>query len=362
MHEPTDGGPASGLETLPPSYFALVMATGIVSIACQLLGLEPIARALLALNVLAFVTLWALYVLRALRYPSDVLRDVADHARGVGYFTVVAGTCVLGTQLVVVVHFPGIARALWVFATVLHFLLIYAVFTALTTKREKPSLERGINGAWLVAVVATQGVSVLGGNVWQQFPGLEREVLFFTLAMWLGGGMIYVWLISLIFYRYLFFELEPSDLGPPYWIDMGAMAISTLAGDVLIANAGHDQLLAELLPFLKGVTLLFWATASWWIPMLLLLGYWRHVIRRFPLRYDPGYWGMVFPLGMYTAATYKLALSIDAPFLLFVPHAFLWCALAVWAIVVVGLVRTVVRALRQGSRVRHVSQGGLPSR
>ena len=32
--------------------------------------------------------------------------------------------------------------------------------------------------------------------------------------------------------------------------------------------------------------------------MLLILGIWRHVIRRFPLRYDPLYWGAVFPLGM----------------------------------------------------------------
>lgn len=347
MHDRARPATASGLETLHPSYFALVMATGIVSVACQLLGLEPLARGLLVLNVVFFAVLSALYAARAVRFPRAMLRDVADHARGVGFFTIVAGTCVLGTQLVIVAHFPRVARALWLFATVLYFVLIYAVFTALTTKREKPPLERGINGAWLVAVVATQGVSVLGGNVWAQFPGLEREVLFFTLAMWLGGGMIYVWLISLIFYRYLFFELEPSDLGPPYWIDMGAMAISTLAGDGLIANAAHDQLLADLLPFLKGATLLFWATASWWIPMLVLLGYWRHVMRGFPLCYDPGYWGMVFPLGMYTVATYKLAASIDAPFLLIVPRLFIWCALAVWAVVLVGLLRTVVEAVRQ---------------
>ncbi len=345
MIDPQRPPAASGLETLHPSYFALVMATGIVSIACQLLGLAPIARALLALNAFFFVVLVALYAARLVRYPAAVLRDLADHGRGVGFFTVVAGTCVLGVQLLLVTQLPGAARVLWLAATALYFVLIYAVFGALTVKRPKPAFEHAINGAWLVAVVATQGVSVLGGNLWSQLPGLEREVLFFTLVMWLGGGMIYVWLIALIFYRYLFFELSPEDLGPPYWIDMGAMAISTLAGDVLIANAAHDALLADLLPFLRGTTLLFWATASWWIPMLVVLGYWRHVVRRFPLRYEPGYWGMVFPLGMYTVATYKLALAIDAPFLLVVPHVFLWCALAVWAIVFAGLVRTVARTV-----------------
>ena len=61
--------------------------------------------------------------------------------------------------------------------------------------------------------------------------------------------------------------MSPSDLAPPYWINMGAVAISTLAGSLLVAAAPQSPLLTELLPFLKGLTLLFWATATWWIPM-----------------------------------------------------------------------------------------------
>ena len=46
---------ASGLESLNPSYFALVMATGIVSIASHPLGLPAVGFALLALNVVFYV-------------------------------------------------------------------------------------------------------------------------------------------------------------------------------------------------------------------------------------------------------------------------------------------------------------------
>jgi tellurite resistance protein TehA-like permease len=219
----------------------------------------------------------------------------------------------------------------------------YTVFTALTVKAEKPPLAEGINGGWLVAVVAAQSVCVLGSQLAEGFGSYMPQVLLFCLAMWLGGGMLYIWIISLILYRYTFFVLDPADLAPRYWINMGAVAISTLAGTTLVSAAPQSPLLRELVPFLKGFTLLFWATATWWIPMLVILGVWRHVYRRFPLRYDPLYWGAVFPLGMYTVCTFRLAHVIDAPFLLVIPSVFLYVALAAWSLAMVGLVRQLIR-------------------
>lgn len=330
----------SMIRDLPPAYFALVMATGIVSIAAKDFGLLAISNGMFVVNVVAYSTLVVLTILRALRHPRRLFRDMIDHQLGPGFLTTVAATCILGIESLLVKGSVELAMGLLAVGVALWLGLTYTIFSAFTIKREKPPLERGITGAWLIAVVATQSIAVLSALIarhWAQPYRLEFN--FFALSMWSWGGMFYIWIISLIFYRYSFFAFSPSDLSPPYWINMGAMAISTMAGARLVENTPDAPFLASLAPFLKGFTVLYWATATWWIPMLVLLGVWRHLVRRFPLRYDPLYWGAVFPLGMYSAASWQVTKSLDLPFLATTARLMFIPALAAWALAFVGLLR-----------------------
>lgn len=344
-----DARPA-GIETLNPAYFGLVMATGIISLAAYRLDMPAIGQGLFWLNVPFYAVLVVLNLYRAIRFARPFFADLVDHRRGPGFFTFVAASCVLGSQVLLIVESVPAALALWGIGLFTWVTLTYAIFTAFTVKSHKPSLEQGINGGWLLAVVATQAIAVLTALLAIHAEQPARiEMNFLALSMWLWGGMLYIWMMSLIFYRYTFFPFSPTDLAPPYWINMGAMAISTLAGSLLIGNASPEApYLLSLAPFLKGFTVFYWATATWWIPMLVVLALWRHGYKRHPLEYDPLYWGLVFPLGMYTAATLQMAEVMNLPFLLPIPEYFIYVALLAWIVVFAGLVRRIVSGMRSG--------------
>lgn len=325
-----------------PGYFALVMATGIISIATQLLGMTAIAWALLVINLVAYSVLGLLLFIRVLGFFPRVLADLGDHVRGPGFFTVVAGTCVLGSQFLIVASWQNAAGILWLVGLLLWTVIMYSFFASVTVREKKPPLESGLSGSWLIAVVATQSISVLGTMLASRFGTYRESLLFFTLCMFLLGCMHYLLLITLIFYRFTFVNLSTAALTPPYWINMGSVAITTLAGARLMLAAPEWNFLGEILPFLKGFTLFFWAAGTWWIPLLFILGFWRHIYKRFPLVYDPQYWGMVFPLGMYTVCTFQLSKAINFEPLLIIPRFFIFIALAAWLIAFVGLIHNLV--------------------
>jgi tellurite resistance protein TehA-like permease len=236
-------GRRDDLKTLHPAYFSLVMATGIVSIATYLHGIPLLPKVLFWLNALFLAGLAAATGARILRYSRAFATDIQSHSRAVGFFTTAAATAVFGTELVLLMDAAEIAAAFWIAATVLWFVTFYGVLAVLTVKPDKPSLAEGLNGGWLVSVVAFQSIAMLAVLISAAgvFAGLERPMLFVALVLWLGGGALYLWIITLIFLRSTFVRMAPEDLTPPYWINMGAVAISTLVGAMLIEHTALSR-------------------------------------------------------------------------------------------------------------------------
>lgn len=331
---------------LEPGCFALVMATGIISNGFYFEGWHGLSDALLSLNLVAFAWLIVLTLVRATRFRSLFVADLIDPARVFGFFTLVAGSDVLGAGLNLR-GFTGAATSLWLCALILWLGLTYLGFAVLTF-RNGPSGADIVHGGWLNAIVGTQSLVILGTMLAPAQGTGGHATLLLVHALWGVGLILYGVFIVLFAHRIFFVAVKPDDLTPVLWIVMGAAAISTNAGSLLIVSDGGPHFLAAMRPFIDGVTLTVWSWATWWIPLLVLFGIWKHGVWRIPLTYTPMLWSLVFPLGMYALATGRLSLAGDFWPLQLISHAMIWVALVAWAASACGLVIAVCRRWSPG--------------
>ncbi|WP_244501141.1 tellurite resistance/C4-dicarboxylate transporter family protein [Streptomyces sp. TP-A0874] len=312
---------------LDPGAFAFVMATGIVSTALRADGSRPASRALLLVAVVGYALLLVAYGWRLLRWRQRFLTDLVG-PRGFAFLTIVAASNVLASRIVADGHVL-LPAALLAFGALLWLLLGYGIPIGLiASSRRELSLDQ-VNGTWFIWVVGTESVAVASA-------ALARLVSSPALAdvasvLWAIGLVQYLLTAATALARLLVRPVSPKDLIPAYWVFMGAAAITVLAGARLLELPPDSGLLPR--PVVAGLSLIVWSFGSWLIPLLLLLGVWRHLLRRVPLRYETGWWGIVFPVGMYTVATRELGRVTGTSWLEAVGRGEVWIAAAVWLLV-----------------------------
>jgi tellurite resistance protein TehA-like permease len=291
---------ARQIATLYPGAFAMVMATGIISNALYLENWRGISDALIALNAVAYPVLLVATLIRALRFGRALWADLIDPRLVFSFFTIVAGTDVFGIG-VNLRGYAGLALALWSFALVLWFGLIYLSFGVLTFLNTAHGANV-VHGGWLIAIVGTESLVILGTQVAPPLGQLGTAVFVLIHMLWGIGLAFYGIFITLFASRIFFLDFEPDDITPLLWVVMGAAAISANAGSTLILTDSGLAFLHSMRPFIDGVTLIAWAWGTWWIPLLILFGIWKHGVCRVPITYTPMLWSLVFPLGMYALA------------------------------------------------------------
>ncbi len=340
----------SPIATLFPGYFALVMATGIIATASLQQDLEVLAEILFVITAAAYVALTVLLASRLVRYPRLLLDDLTSHAKGFAFLTTVAAGNVLGGAAALIHGWWGLAWALWWASVVLWALLVYIALVGVILRNPKPTIGAGINGTWFLLTVSTESVCVLGALL---VGRSDSELLaFICLATFSLGLVLYFVVMTMVFQRWTFHQLDPLEADPPAWIAAGAMAITVLAGSNLLLAADVSAPIDRVAPFVEGMVILSWATATFWFPLMIALGVWRHLVRRTPIRYHPSFWALVFPIGMYGAATFRMRAALPLAALSWLPKIVLIAALLAWAATSAGLIHQGAGALRSRSPVR----------
>lgn len=334
----------AAVATLAPGYFASVMATGIIATAAHQQDLQLLAEVLFVVAAVAYVVLVVMSVGRLVAAPRALVGDLTSHARGFAFLTTVAATNVLAGAAALIHGWWSVAWAMWWVSLVLWAVLLYSTLFAVVLRANKPGLEAGINGTWFLMTVSTESVAVLGALL---LPRHRSDALAFAvLAAFVLGVVLYLIVMTMVFLRWTFQELSPTEADPPAWIAAGAVAITVLAGSTILLSADRSARLGRVVPFVEAVVVAAWATATFWFPLMVAIGVWRHFIRRVPLRYHPSYWAMVFPLGMYGAATHRMASALHLDFLTRLPQATFVVAIAAWVAAMAGFVVNAVRTSR----------------
>jgi tellurite resistance protein TehA-like permease len=295
-----------------PDAFAAVMATGIVSIAAEDHGLHVISDVL----VVAAAVLLTVLVVVAI---ATLRPDFTDLDVPLQLFTFVAACAVVGTRL----QSSPVAHATLGIAAALAWVGLATPTARLLWRHRWVGLRDRAHGGWELASVATSGLAILAAD--SGYPWLAVALLALAVC---GYGLM----TGLIVWRMHRDPLARALMQPDIWILMGGIAIATLAGDH-IDKAGVEEI--------RPVTVATWVIASLWIPPLVV----------FSLRLRTGnWWAAVFPLGMYSSATYAMAVEMGWPSLTTISLAFFSIAFTAWTLAALAGTVALLRIRRENLR------------
>lgn len=360
---------SNGIKDFHPVYFAMVMATGIVSIAFDAMAFPHIAKILFLLNLVFYSILCVIVAARMMFFCSNVMADLKVLPQAWLFLTFVVGTNTIGAQLVIFQHATGLASLLWLIALISWIICIYFILSNLILMRKRTVREM-VNGATLLIIVSTVSVAMLGLRLLDATAIHDTYAYFAAWTFWASGFALYLFIVPLIIYRLFFKTLEPGDWEAPYWICMGAPAIITLTGSEFVMHMPPVAAWEDIREITLRITIFAWIIGTSWIPYQLFMDIRQLItvnvtgpaplwIKTFPWSrlafgrqyyfYGPSSWSRVFPIGMYTACTLSLAKATGSGSLGIIPQYWGWFALLIWSLTLIGTVRSVI-ALRFSSR------------
>ncbi len=320
----------SSLKNLSPANFAFVMSSGITSIIFNRTGWLNISFVFLIIGILGYLVLISLFMCRLFLLKKEVLQDFKDIQKMFKYLTFSAGSNALAVSCSLS-GYNLIGLILAVIGVISTIVLTYTLFCTLFFHTQ--TTIQAISPFWLLLAIACNSSGIVLTTLWEKEMLLSNIFLLLAFCFWTFGVFIYLIFMTLNIFRMLFFPFEGKDMDPCYWTCMGAAAIAVVDGCHFILVHNPPLFFDAVKPFMEGMVLFLWGWGTAWIPILCLMELWKFFYFKVPFHYQPSLWAMVFPLGMYTAATDLLSSSIHLDFLQEMVQIWLWITFFMWCLV-----------------------------
>ena len=339
-----------------PNWFTATMGTGILAMALNLVGkaaLHPVAVGLWLADIALFVVFSGLYLARWMFF-FDGARKIFGHsvmsmffgAIPMGLATIVNGFIAFGPALLGPTAFR-IAEELWwldvVLALASGLLIPFLMFTM-----QEHSVEK-MTAVWLLPVVAAEVAAASGAQLIPHLadPHMAFSLLILNYALWAFSVPLALSILVVLVLRLILHKPPHKDMAASSWLALGPIGTGAL-GLLLLGADAPATCAAVGLPFLGNAAqaigivggAVLWGYGVWW---LLLAGIVTVRYLREGIPFNIGWWGFIFPLGVYSVAT--LALGRETGIALFGQVGAVLVALlaALWCVV---MLRTLIGAWR----------------
>mgnify|MGYP003433600076 FL=1 len=331
-----------------PNWFTVSMGTGVVAL---IVSEFPMLKALTwqlgtglwYFNILLFVLFSVLYGLRWAFYPHEA-KQIFQHpsmSLFLGTIPMALATILNGFlkygQPIYGDTAVQIAQTLWYADVVLALLVAWAVPFAMYRHQEH-ALQQ-MTAVWLLPIVACEVAASSGGLLLGHLAADTHAVaiLLGSYVLWGVSVLPAFAILTILMLRLVLHKLPEKELAVSSWLALGPIGTAALAllvlghqAPMLMASLGLAQLgqLFQQAGILASLILL--GFGLWWLGIAVLTTLY-HAKQDLP--FNLGWWGLTFPLGVYTLAILTLAQQLNLAFLYAVGYAFAAILMLLWSLV-----------------------------
>ena len=331
-----------------PNWFTVSMGTGVVAL---IISEFPMIKALTwqlgtglwYFNILLFVLFTVLYGLRWAFYPHEA-KQIFQHpsmSLFLGTIPMALATILNGFlkygQPIYGDTAVQIAQTLWYANIVLALLVAWAVPFAMYRHQEH-ALQQ-MTAVWLLPIVACEVAASSGGLLLGHLAADTHAVaiLLGSYVVWGVSVLPAFAILTILMLRLVLHKLPEKEWAISSWLALGPIGTAALAllvlghqAPTLMASLGLAQLgqLFQQAGILASLILL--GFGLWWLGIALLTTL-HHAKQDLP--FNLGWWGLTFPLGVYTLAILTLAQQLNLAFLYAVGYAFAAILMLLWSLV-----------------------------
>ncbi len=315
------------------SRFVFVMGAGVISLGLSADGWAQLSDILLVIAAAGYFELWLTEGYKLLWRPRSVLTASSDLRYALGSLTLPVATLVLAGRFSSLGLAP-LAVLLFVAGGMLSLGGAYLVPAAVVRGPLSSSRLKTGGGLWLLWPVCLDALSVASSTIAASAHFEAGPLTVLAVATWTLAVLLYLPLLAALGGLLLFTDVGLFDVGPSYWVTMGAAALSALAaaliaGDTGLGLIGSPADLAGL-ALILGLALWFLATSL--LPLVMGLSVVRTLRRDRLQGARKELWVAVFPAAMYGLASQVLGRAGDHAWLTEVGRVAVWLGVAVFLI------------------------------